>query len=113
MLAEDFQNHVTSDGSLLGVSGMWSACGWSVVQLDHDEEMGPMHGTLGTVDAELEVQRTIKRAKPTAFSCHLRKAIGPTVVNVDNKGIIDGLWRGKNKVHWPRSEGRRLVDLVS
>ena len=39
---EGFQNHVTTDGSLLGVSGKWGACGWSVVQLDHDEEMGPM-----------------------------------------------------------------------
>ena len=23
-----------------GVSGRWSACGWAVVQLDHDQEMG-------------------------------------------------------------------------
>ena len=35
--------------------------GWFVVQLDHDEETGPMHGMYGTLDAELEVQRTIKR----------------------------------------------------
>ena len=27
---EGFGNHVAADGSLLGVSGMWSACGWSV-----------------------------------------------------------------------------------
>ena len=33
-----------------------------MVQLDHDEEMEPMHGMYGTLDAELEVQRTIKRA---------------------------------------------------
>ena len=49
-------------GSLLGVSRWWSACGWSVVQLDHDEEMGPMHGMHGTWDAELEVRRTMKSA---------------------------------------------------
>ena len=30
------------------------------VQLDHDEEMGPMHGMHGTLDADLEVQRTNK-----------------------------------------------------
>ena len=42
---------------------MESVSGWSVVQLDHDEEMGPMHGVYGTLDAELEVQRTIKRAE--------------------------------------------------
>ena len=57
--AEGFRNHVTIDGSLLGISGKWSACGWSVVQLDHDEEKGPMHGMYGTLDAELEVQRRI------------------------------------------------------
>ena len=43
-----FRNHVATDGSLLGVSGKWSACGWSAVQRDHDEEMGPMHGVDGT-----------------------------------------------------------------
>ena len=32
--------HVATGGSLLGVASRWSACGWSVVQLDHDEEMG-------------------------------------------------------------------------
>ena len=52
-------------------------------------------GMYGTLDAELKVQRTIKRAELTAFWCLLRKAIGPTVVHVDNKGIIDGLWRGE------------------
>ena len=29
------------------------ACGWSVVQLDHNEEMEPMRGMYGTLDAEL------------------------------------------------------------
>ena len=37
----------------------WGACGWSVVQLDYDGELGPLHGLYGTVDAVLEVQRTI------------------------------------------------------
>ena len=63
-----------------------------MVQLDHDEEMAPMRGMYGTLEAELKVQRTIKRADLTAFLCLLRKAIGPTMVHVDNKGIIDGLW---------------------
>ena len=30
------------------------------VPLDHDEEMVPMHGMYGTLDADLEVQRTNK-----------------------------------------------------
>ena len=61
MPAEGFRNHVATDGSLLGVWGKWSACGWSAVQFDHDEELGPMHGMYGTLDAELSVQRTIER----------------------------------------------------
>ena len=52
-------------GSLLGVPGRRSARGWPVVQLDHDEEMGPLYGMYGTFDAELEAQRTITRAEPT------------------------------------------------
>ena len=42
-----------------------------MVQLDHDEEMGPTHEMYGTLDAALEVQRTIKRAELTAFLVHL------------------------------------------
>ena len=64
-----------------------------MVQLDHDEEMGPMHGMYGTLEAGLEVQRSVKRAELTAFLCLLRKVIGPTMVHVDNKGIIGGPWR--------------------
>ena len=45
-----------------------------MVQLDHDEEMGPTHGMYGTLDAELEVQRTIKRAELTAFLCLLKES---------------------------------------
>ena len=28
------------DGSLLGIAGKCGACGWSVVQLDYEEELG-------------------------------------------------------------------------
>ena len=69
----------------------WGACGWSVVQSDYDEELGPLHGMYGSMEAEFEVQRTIKRAELTAFLCLLKKVIGPIKVHVDNKGIIDGL----------------------
>ena len=74
----------------MGVSGKWGACGWSVVQLDHDEDMVTMRGMYGTLDAELEVQGTIKRAELRAFLCLLRMVIGPTVVHVDSEGIIGG-----------------------
>ena len=79
---EGFRNHVAIDGSLSGVSGKWSAFGWSLVRLVHDEEMGPM-------------QRTVKRAELTASLSLLRNTIGPTLVHVNNRGIIDGLWKGE------------------
>ena len=59
-----------------------------MVQLDYDGEMGLLHGMHGSMEAEYEVQRTIKRAELMAFLCLLRKVCGPI-----NKGIIDGLRR--------------------
>ena len=50
-------------------------------------EMGPLHWMFGSMEAELEVQRTIKRAELTAFLCLLRKVIGPIKVHVDNDGL--------------------------
>ena len=75
------------------------------MQLDHDEDVGPMHGMYGTLDAELEVQR-IKRGESTAFLCLLRKAIGLAMVRVDNTVNFDGLWREEMKCTGPKSEGR-------
>ena len=87
---------------------MWSACGWSVVLLDHDEE----RGMNDTVDTDLEVQHTIKRAALTAFFRLLRRILGPTTVHVD-KGIIDGLWREEMKFTGQEAEDADLweVDL--
>ena len=59
---EGFGDPVGTDGSLLVVAGRWGACGWSVVQLDHDEEMAPMHGMYVPLDAEFELQRTVDRS---------------------------------------------------
>ena len=47
------------------------------------------------MQAEFEVLRTIKRPELTSFLCLLKRVIGPIMVLVDNKGIIDGLWRGE------------------
>ena len=70
----DFKGHVATDDSLLGTAAVkWRACVWAVVQLDSDEELGPLHGMYGSLDAELEVQRTIKRAELTAFLVFLGK----------------------------------------
>ena len=47
---------------LLGTAGKWRACGWSVVQLDYDEELVPLHGMQGSTEAAFEVQRTRDRS---------------------------------------------------
>ena len=85
-------------------SGSCTACGWSVVQLRHNEEMGPMHGLHGTLDAELVVQRAVKRAELTAFWCLLGGIIDPITAHLDNKGIIDGLQSGDIKCIGPREK---------
>ena len=72
------------------------------MQLHHDEEMG----------GELEVQRTIKRAELTTFLYFLRKANGPTVVHVGNKGIIDELWRGETSCIGPKAKDADLWILI-
>ena len=95
MPAESFKGPVATDGSLQGRARKLRACGWAVVQLDYDEEMVPLHGMYGSVEAECEVQRTIKRAELTAFLCLLRKVSGPIKVHVDNKGTIDWLRKGE------------------
>ena len=45
----------------------------ATLQLDYDEELGPLHGMYGSMEAEFEVQRIIMRAELTAFLCLLKK----------------------------------------
>ena len=79
--------------------------------LDHDDEMGSMDGMYGTLGEKLEVHHTIKGAELTAFLYLLRKAVGPTMVHVDNKGIIDG-WRGEMRCIGPRAKDADLWILI-
>ena len=102
---EDFRNHVATDGSQLGVPGKWRACGWSVVQLDLDEEMGPMHGMYGTLDVELEVQRNIKRAELTAFLCLFRKCCRSFWCTLITKELLMG---GEMRCIGPRAKDADL-----
>ena len=90
--------HVATDGSLAGcfwerrehVGGQWYS--WITMK-----SMGSLHGLHRSTEAELEVQRTIKWVEMTAILCLLKKVIGPNKLHVDNKGIIDGLWRRERK----------------
>ena len=79
-----------------------------MVQLDYDEEMEPLHGMYGSMEAEYEVQRTIKRADLTAFLFLLKKVIGPIKVHVGNTGNIDGLRKGEKECIKPRAEDADL-----
>ena len=74
-----------------------------MVHLDYDEELGPLHGMYGSMEAELGVQRPTKRAELTAFLSILKKVTGPIKVHVDNKGIVDGLWKGESKCLDPKT----------
>ena len=62
----------------------------------------------GSVEAEVEVQRTIKRAELMAFLCFLERVIGPVRIHVDNEGVIDGLRRGESKCLKPRARDADL-----
>ena len=108
MPAEASKGHVATDGSSLNIAGKWGACGWAVVQLDYDEETEPLHGMYGSMEADFEVQRTIKRAELTAFLCFLRKVCGTIKVHADNKGIIDGLRRVEKECSKPRARDADL-----
>ena len=67
MPAEGFKDQVATDGSLLEkrwqVGSMWLGSG----TVDYNEETRPLHGMYSSMEAESEVQRTIKRAELTPF----------------------------------------------
>ena len=69
---------------------------WVPLALDCDEEMEPLLGMYGSVDAEFERQRTISRTRSSRLSCVCKKSDWPVRVRVDNKGNLDGLRRGES-----------------
>ena len=69
MSAEGFGDHVTTDGSLLQGRWCWCGCSWITTR-----RWEPMHGIYRTLDAELEVQRIIKRTGLTVFLVSLQES---------------------------------------
>ena len=68
-----------------------------MVQLDYDEEMGPLHGMFGLSGGRTRgPAHHQKGTELTVFSCLKKKSNGARV-HVDNKGIVDGLRRGESK----------------
>ena len=65
------------------------------MQLAHDEEMVPMHGMYGTLDADLEEQRAHHqevRVDSLPFVSPEGLSVPPRLMWT-TKGVIDGLWR--------------------
>ena len=56
---------------------------------DRDEEIEPMYGMCGSLDAEFEEQRTIKRAELTAFFSLLTRIVGPTTARQWRQEVKD------------------------
>ena len=50
--------------------------------------MGLLRGMYGSMEAELEEQRTIKSAELTAFLCLLKKVIGPSRCMSTTKDLL-------------------------
>ena len=57
------------------------------------------------------VLRTIKRAELTVFLCLFGKVIASTMVHVNIKGTIDGLWRGEMKCIGPKAKDADFMDI--
>ena len=63
----------------------------SLVQLDHDGELEPMHGNLGPIEAGIDVQRTIRRVDMTSFWMTLTGLCALATILTDNISFLSGL----------------------
>ena len=69
---------------------------------------GRMRGMCGTLGAELEEQRSIKRAELMAFRRLLSLVVDPQIT----LWITDGLWRGEAKCIGPTAKDAELWNLI-
>ena len=113
---EGFRHHIAIDGSLQGVSEKDAAGGLPVVQLDYDREEEPWYAAWCTFLAEMEVQRTTKRAELWACTMALSELVGPSTIRTDRMGILDGLWRGEEGCIGPKEKDAdwwiKLLELI-
>ena len=86
---------VAIDGSPKKVSGRVAACDGAVVQRDYDKEEEPWYGIYGAMLAEMDVQRTITRVEPWAFTTALTGLTGPSTIHADGMCITG---EGENHV---------------
>ena len=84
------------------------------MQLAHDEEMGPMHGMYGTLDADLEEQRAHHqegRVDSLPFVSPEGLSVPPRLMWTA-KGIIDGLWREEVSCISPKAKDADMWVLI-
>ena len=105
-VSKQHRNWGWPDGSLFGASGKWER-GCSGLQLNDGNE-GPMFGTCGTLQANLEVQRTIKRAKQTVFCASSGKL---SVSHTGQQRNYKWAMERRSKVCGADSQRCRFVDL--
>ena len=81
-------------------AGKWRACGWSVVQLDYDGELGLLHGVYASTDAELEVQAHhqegraggLLQSSPSRFMSTTKELLIGQMKSIDPKAGDADLW---------------------
>ena len=91
------RNHFT------GMSGTNAALGWSVAQLDYNEDQEPSYAIDDTMMAEVEVRRTMKRVELWAILKALRRVDG---LATDKLGVEQGLWKGGEGCVGPKKKDR-------
>ena len=96
------------------------------MQLDHDEEMEPKHEMYGTLDAELEVQRTRTSTELMAFFSCVTKKIKKKIENRSRmrwrpptnplgltketrREIVNLLEKVEQRGKWPRQHQHRVA----
>ena len=81
---EGSHNHIGTDGSLTGVSGGHAAWWLGSCAAGPRTRRSTMVYMCGTMLAELEEQRTVKRAESWAFAMALSGLIGPSTIHTDS-----------------------------
>ena len=84
---------IAFDEFLTGVAAKYAACGWAVVQMDHDGGLEPWFGVGGNMPMSLDVQRAVERAENWWLYIAWTKLVGPAEIYSDDGGVVQALNR--------------------
>ena len=85
------------------MAGKCGARGWSVVQLDFDEELGLFAWDVWLNGGRIRGPAYHQEEGADGLPLSVKKVIAPIKVHVVNKGITDVLWRGERKCIKPKA----------